>query len=325
MEEFVYAHRRLPRQFAFFLLISLLYFAQFDSYASAQQELTQAEAIKPHEEAVPRESCFPLEKLSPDVRDLSEKLLLTAMDREALFTIVGGLKPVSEGFWTSRFRVSPPDTSEIEQVQLALSAWSCGNLFSADTMTFDNLIDGERHVSAWIAHRPTLRRLLVQKGDYFGRLGLTQLEEPEVVLLSIERSTDPGERWRGFGLMFGYPDFAIDFFVRAGLHQAKTGEFIERDFRSYPTFDNKSGRFVYAIPQLTPETDEEVQLRVRTAAIFTEYELRRKEAIGENKPGIVALIRDWFDDGRGFCHPDHAMQKLSVPKISSPVNTPEKK
>lgn len=325
MEEFVHARRALLRRLSLFLLIPFLHFVQIYSCAGAQEIQTQTQVIKRHEEAVPRESCFPLEKLSPDVRALSEKLLLTAMDREALFTIVGGIKPVSEGFWTSRFRVSPPDTSEIEQVQLALSAWSCGDLFCADTMSFDNLIDGERHVSAWIANRPVLKKLLVKKGDYFGRLGLTQREEPEVVLLSVERSTDPGERWRGFGLMFGYPDFAIDFFVRAGLHQAKTGEFIERDFRSYPTFDNKSGRFVYAIPQLAPETDEEVQLRERTAAIFREYELRRKNEIGENKPGILFLIRDWFDDGHGFCHPDHAMQKLSVPKISSPVNTPEKK
>ncbi len=63
---------------------------------------------------------------------------------------------------------------------------------------FENLIEGHRHVSAWIANRSALSELIATKKDYFGRLGILPHENPEVVLMSVERSQD--EKNAGAGL-----------------------------------------------------------------------------------------------------------------------------
>ncbi len=266
-----------------------------------------------HPDAVPRRDCFPLETLSdPELRKLSNKLLQDAMDSEAIYTLLAIAKPVSEGFWNTRFRIAPPNITEVERVQHALSAWQCGDLFLADTLVFENLIEGERHASAWVCNRLALRQLIESQTNYFGRLGVTARENPEVVLLSIERSQIRDERWRGFGLVFGYPEYSIDFFVRAGLHQAETGQFIERDFRSFPTFAGKTGRFVYAVPKLSDESDSEKKFRVQAERIQKYYAQIRAEYIGDEKPGPAVLIRDWFDDGSGYCHPSHALLKCDA-------------
>lgn len=266
-----------------------------------------------HPDAVPRDQCFPLESLTEkEHRELSEKLLLDALDSEAIYTIVASVKPVSEGFWSTRFRIQPPNTTDLDRVQAALSVWVCGEVFQADTIVFENLIEGERHASAWICNRPALTSLVASQHEYFGRLGVSPQENPEVVLLSIERSQLREERWRGFGLVFGYPEYSIDFFIRAGKHQAETGEFIQRDFRSFPTQAGKTGRFVYAVPKLTEETESEKSLRSQCESLIQHYTKLREEYIGNEKPGVVRLIRDWFDDGSGYCHPSHAVRKSLV-------------
>ena len=44
---------------------------------------------------VPRAECFPAANLPAELRAKSEEMLLRALDNEALYTLVGGLKPMS--------------------------------------------------------------------------------------------------------------------------------------------------------------------------------------------------------------------------------------
>ncbi|MEO1527449.1 MAG: erythromycin esterase family protein [Planctomycetota bacterium] len=244
---------------------------------------------------------------------LSQELLLDALDSEALYTMVGGIKPISEGFFGTYFPVVPPGTSELERVREALSVWRCGECFESGVLVFEQLRRDQRFASAWIGNRHALNEKIESTAMYFGRLGLSKHARAESVLLSIERATDASERWRGFGLVFGYPKDAIDFFVRAGEHHAETGEFVRRDFRSYPTVESDSSSFVYAVPRLQIETDEERRLRRRVQSILTVYRGMRDQYITDESPAkIEQLVRDWFDDGTGWCHPDHALQKAQM-------------
>lgn len=148
-------------------------------------------------------------------------------------------------------------------------------------------------------------------------MGLTENTSALAALLAIERSSKREDRWRGFGLLFGYPKDAIDFFVLAGTHQATTGEFVERDFRNFPTHDRKTGGFVYAVPKLSPESESELAVRKRVESILAEYRAHRNLKIVKDDPEqVVELIRDWFDDGTGWCHPSHAMQKAEQSKLN---------
>jgi hypothetical protein len=282
------------------------------SAAGVQPEVDAQDlpAIRRHPAAVRREECFSTAGLSPEDEARSEQLLLAALDSEALYTLVGDLKPVSEGFHQSRFPINPPNLDELQWIKRVLATWRCGTEIEAGALVFAKLQQGERYFSAWVARRTCLDLAIEQQHEFFGVLGLSPLERTEVVLLTIERSENPGDRWRGFGLVFGYPCEAVDFFVRAGNHQAETGAFVQRDFRNYPTFSRETGGFVYAVPKLAPESNQDAQIRTRTAQILEAYRLRRERFVGADKPGALELLREWWDDGTGWCHPDHATQQL---------------
>ena len=108
------------------------------------------------------------------------------------------------------------------------------------------------------------------------------------------------------------------------MHQRETGEFIERDFRHIPTFGSKQGRFVYAVPKVSPLRPEDIALQQRAEPIFKEYRRLRAQYIGEGKPGPVALLRDWFDDGSGTCHEQHLIDKLPQLSATPDSTNPER-
>lgn len=99
---------------------------------------------------------------------------------------------------------------------------------------------------------------------------------------------------------------AVDFFVEAEEQEAMTGQFVERDFIHIPTFEADTGRFVYAVPKGHVENEDDAALRARAAPVLTRYTQLRADAIGDGKPGVLQLVRAWFDDGDGNCSPRHA-------------------
>src|SRR5262245_29484350 len=54
-----------------------------------------AASDQPAARAVSRSECLPADQLPPELRAKSEELLLQLLDREGLYTLVGGLKPVT--------------------------------------------------------------------------------------------------------------------------------------------------------------------------------------------------------------------------------------
>lgn len=259
--------------------------------------------------AVPRRDFFAIEGLPEGTRRLSEDLLLKALDSEAFYTLVGQLKPVSEGFWGGYFSVDPGDLAEIEQVREALRAWHVPEHFFADVLVYEPTTSRQRYVSAYVVHLPSLKQVIAREQVFFARWGITPETPAAEVMLAIERSRQPDDRWRGFGLVFGYPPSAIDFFVQAGMHQRSTGEFVERDFRQIATFASRSGRFVYAVPKLSPPTPEDLELQRRAAQLIGEYRRLRAQYVQPTSQAS-RLLQDWMDDVQGSCHPAHLWSKL---------------
>lgn len=289
-------------------LLSFLWVNISPSFAQ-ESTSTNAVAIARHANASPRSEFFAVDSLAPDQRLLSEELLSKALQSEAFYTLVGQLKPVSEGFWSSYFDIEQPDLSEIERVRMALKSWHSPNLFFADVLVYDATLNGRRYASAYVVHLPSLKSLIDQHHDFFAKLGVSSSTPPAEVLLTIERCSRPDDRWRGFGLIFGYPQYAIDFFVSAGLHQRETGEFVERDFRQIPTPGSQSGRFVYAVPKLSPLQPVDIMYQRRSVALLEEYRKRQSDP-ANSKKNSLELLREWMDSGDGFCHPEHLVAKL---------------
>ena len=261
----------------------------------------------PPEKRLPCSACFPVETLSPEERVLAEALLLKALDGEALFTLIGDLKPMSSGFISLRVSATEPtpeDLANLEKQRRLLSVWTCGETFYAGLHHFAAVHEGKRYLEAMLVNRPLMRRVLDERVGFFGGFGLTGSAHPLEVLFAVEYSAPPA-RLRHYGHLFGYPDHAVDFFASAAESQARDGRFVERDFLRVPTYRMNEGRspFVYAVPKGHSSNPADRAIAERAAVILAAYRQRREAWVGEGKPGIVAMLRHWFDDGKGSCSP----------------------
>ncbi len=236
----------------------------------------------------------------------ADALALRILDGEGLYTVTSGMKPISEGYWQSRFPATKETTDEVELTRRTLESLPLGPDLEAGVYVFVKAFDGKRTASAFVAHKPSLRALIERRKDVFESIGVRVSSTPQQVLEKIDRG--PGStRWRAFGLVFGYPEYAVEFFVAAGEKEAATKQFVTRDFVNLPTFTSDQGRFVYAVPKGHVERDEDRELKSKTADIITQYRAWRTVYLDQQKLGSVELLRNWI---------------TSSVVVDSPVSTP---
>lgn len=227
----------------------------------------------------------------------ADALALKILDSEALYTVTGGLKPVSEGFWRGRFPAAQQTSDEVEAVRQTLAALPLGPDLEAGVYVFAAARDGQRSASAFVAHKPSLAALVLRRKDAFAPLGIAPDTPPRQVMERIDLG-EPSARWRAYGLVFGYPEYAVEFFVAAGEKQAETKQFVAREFLHLPTFVSDEGRFVYAVPKGHTERDEDRALKATTAEIFTRYRAWRTVYLDRNQLAGTVLLRNWITPPR---------------------------
>jgi hypothetical protein len=214
------------------------------------------------------------------------------LDGEALFTVSGGLKPVSEGFWQTSFPASQATSDHVEAVRKTLAGLPLGPDLETGVLVYASAFEGKRSASAFVAHTPSLKALIERREDVFGPIGVTAKSSAQAVMEAIDKAPRSA-RWRAFGLVFGYPEYAVEFFVTAGEEQDRTGQFVKRDFLNVPTFGGERGRFVYAVPKGHAERDEDRELMAKAEPILTKYRAWRAVYVDELKLGGVALLSTW--------------------------------
>jgi hypothetical protein len=206
-------------------------------------------------------------------RDQFRELLLKALDREALYTLVGGLKPMSTGFWQGKVDIAAPDTAEIVRVRRALAPLR-NQTYYADVQTFATAHDGERHVEAYVVHRAALAAMLRSEAAFWSPLCITPCTHPAEIVAIVDR-LPRADRWRAYGLLFGYPRYAIDFFVeateRARVGGGEVGPGKDREFLHVPTASAVEGQFTWAVPIGHVERDEDRAIRGRAGVILAAY------------------------------------------------------
>jgi len=258
-----------------------------------------------------RASCFPFETLPPALKTRAETLLLRALDGEALYSIAADIKPMSSGVVSTRVSVKAPDLTDVEELRQILRTWTCGGQLSAHLHHFAAVYNDARPVEVMVVNHRAFGRALEVSTFFFGPFGLSASSDPMEVILAVEYDRTPA-RFRGYGLLFGYPMHAVDFFVEAARSQAETGSFVERDFISLPTVLGK-GHFVYAVPKGHIEVEADRALRARVGPLFTDYQARRARHIrGDSAEGVLDLIREWFDDGKGVVRPSNVWDRLEA-------------
>jgi hypothetical protein len=234
----------------------------------------------------------------PDPKaDRSATLILTALDREALYT-VAGIKPMSTGFWTGRFAVdnaTQESLDEVRRVRRSLRDMCSWPLYS-DVMSFATAWDGQRSMEAYVVHVPLLGETIARY-DIFAKHGLTSCSHPAEVLAVVERMPR-ADRFAAYGHLFGYPDHAVQFFVQAdeqaqALPVGPEGkrEIVPRDFFAIPTFSGATGRFTFAVPKGHVALPEDKALRSASERVLLFYRERRAKFVSTEQPSNTDALR----------------------------------
>ncbi|MCY1541622.1 hypothetical protein D9M68_773230 [compost metagenome] len=105
-----------------------------------------------------------------------------------------------------------------------------------------------KNIQLYSVRKSRLKSMIRQHKDFYGRLGITENTAAETVL-SITEYESKFDRWRSYGYLFGYPDYAVDFFVEAGKSEDTTKQFVKRDFFAIPVYVRETGYFTYAMPK----------------------------------------------------------------------------
>jgi hypothetical protein len=253
--------------------------------------------------------CFDVTSLTAAERMLADRVLLEAADGEALYTLAGGLKPLSSGR-AIQLRVAPPATraarDSLNALRRVAAALHCGEIgafvhaFTATSTARDSSV--QRALEVVVYHRASVARAVERHAAFFATLAITPAADVREVLAAVENAPR-ADRWRGYGLLFGYPDEAVDFFVRAGVEGDSTRQLVPRDFRRIETWRRFAAErdgplvlstFVYAVPKGSAESSADRALREAAAPIFARYAQERARFITADSTGSLALWRGWL-------------------------------
>lgn len=222
-----------------------------------------------------------------------DSILQVGLDHEALFTLLGDLKPMSSLISFS-FPIANTDSTtktngnilnrlnhgayldSLYQIQKAINNLNIPDLrfvMSSFRAPYDEI----RTIQVNVIRISALDSLLKAKESFFGQFGLVPGTDPGIVVNTIEYN-DRYERLRGYGYLFGYPDYAIDFFVNAFLESDTTKKHVERNFFQIPTYAGKEGNFVYAYPKdQTPTATVDSVIYYKAQRILEKYKTMRKD------------------------------------------------
>jgi hypothetical protein len=232
-----------------------------------------------------------------------DALLLAMLDEQALYTLASDLKPMSSGGWNARVALDAPDLAGLERTRLLLAPFREGDEFGADfyadIQVFATPHEGRRSVEAYVINRRALRDMIARYPEFWAPLAITPTTHPAEVLATVERLPRL-ERFRGYGYLYGYPRYAVDFFVQAAEEQQRLGqrEPIPRDFRQVPTYSAQSGQFVYAVAKGEPVRAEDEEILRRAGAVLEEYRKRRAHWVRDDGRGAMDLLRRWRRESR---------------------------
>lgn len=192
-------------------------------------------------------------QMNEQEKAMSDSMLLYALDHEAIYSLVDTLKPMSSVRFY-RLPLLSPDPVQRDSAQRALNSLAiiAEKMSTGDwqfiLQPFERSDSIYKNVEIYVIRRLKMRKMIGQHIPFYSSLGIAPLSDPAAVL-AVTEYEQKYRRWQSYGYLFGYPDYAVDFFVQAGKSQDSTGTFVKRNFFAIPVYTGKTGHFTYAIPQ----------------------------------------------------------------------------
>ena len=261
---------------------------------------------------------FKKEAVGPSVAKLLDSILQEGLDNEALYTLAARIKPMSSVV-SFAYPIANTDTvakrvadivdpvrdrpylDSLQRIQQALNALEIPDI-KLVLSPFRATYSGKRILQVNAIRISLLDSVLKAEERFFGQFGLVPGADPAVVVNTIEYE-DKYERLRGYGYLFGYPPYAVDFFVEAFHRSDTSGKHVERDFFQIPVHTRDDGHFVYAIPKgHQPASDLDSALYRRAVNVLESYRAARMEYLnGDSTLRAVQLLQDL--QGDQYHHP----------------------
>lgn len=237
-------------------------------------------------------------QVSKDVLQLADSLAKETLEKEGLFTVLGGLKPIStvEHFQfsidsiTKNLLIPEEASHQIQMLHESLKLLSDEKIGFA-IIPFKGVNGDFRTFQLLVFNRVALQNTILSYTDFFLKRGVLSDVDPNALLLMYEFE-EKMDRFRAYGYLFGYPAYAIDFFVKAALHEEETGEFVKRSFFQIPVASSETGRFVYAIPENQEPSAEDMELKRKAGELLETYKRVRDEHLTqENDYPFLELLK----------------------------------
>ena len=239
---------------------------------------------------------------------LADSILKIGLDNEALYTLVSDIKPMSSliGF-TLPFEIDSTALIKGHAIDLEKKAKYVEKIKrytkvfeGLDSQDLDFVMVPFRLVSEStksfqvnVIRKSLMDQVINNHLDFFAYMGIVPGTDPSIVLSTVENQ-EQILRLRAYGYLFGYPDYAVDFFVEAYHQSQETGSFVERDFFQIPVFAGKTGHFVYAMPKGHTPTETDSTLYHRAIKVLERYEKTRSDYFNADSTfNSLELIRDF--------------------------------
>lgn len=231
--------------------------------------------------------------LSLEQQVLADSLLLYGLNHEALYTLTDTLKPMSS-IRLYRFplfgNAQQKDSSILQLKQLQEL---CNRLSIGDWQFVFNPFERKdsiyRNVEIYVVRKSRLQNLIRTHELFYANFGIT-VNTPPATILAITEYEQKYNRWRSYGYLFGYPDYAVDFFVAAGKEQDSTRQFVKRNFFNIPVYAAEKGYFTYAIPQTYQPGNMDSSLYAAAQKTLNRY---KRKAGTKEKPTNLKPHKIW--------------------------------
>ncbi|TJZ51836.1 hypothetical protein FAZ15_20015 [Sphingobacterium olei] len=247
--------------------------------------------------------------IDPTTAALRDSIIQKGLEGEALYTLMADIKPMSS-VATFAFPLSNSDSTKrleaslvhkdslyyldrVRQIQEALNCIDLPDLKFV-LVPYRNMYSKPRILQISVLRISKLDSLLVAKQDFFGQYGFSAGADPAVVV-TVNEYEKKYERLRGYGYLFGYPDYAVDFFVKAFHQSDSTGQHVNRKFFRIPTFEREQGNFVYAYPVDHVPAAIDSTLYKRSLPVLAQYkQIRDNYMNADSTIRGYALLQDWI-------------------------------
>lgn len=236
--------------------------------------------------------------VSKTEKNLADSILLTALDHEALYPLIDTLKPMSSVQFYRLPLLSNNEVQKDSAYKVLNTLQNIANKLSvADwqfiLQPFERSDSIYKSLELYVIRKSKLQQLLTKQLTFYQSIGITPNALPATVLAITEYELKYN-RWRSYGYLFGYPDYAVDFFVAAGKGQDSTKEFVKRDFFQIPVYAGDSGHFTYAIPKGHLPGKADSTIYYLAAATLEKYKVTRSQYQDGNKRNLVNFFKQLY-------------------------------